>query len=591
MSSTSPATESSPRLLVGKTGRVLGLSLLFGAALQWLPGLEPLRWMPDDPMAFAPALFRPDRPGEAEEAAPVEVDEATLVALGPGPVEGPSDDDDIPVGLRPIDALGDEEPEEPDESEPAPTLAPPEPALVWDPDADLPPPPKVRSTPSGLPLLPIEDPQGGLRRFYRALARVEAGEPGALTRVVHYGDSLITGDYVTQTVRRLMHRRFGDGGHGFVLAGKPSPWYRRDNLDLDTSDGWDVHRITRPAIDDGAYGLGAVTVRTGKRGQWVRMRPVEPEPPDEADEGADEAEAAPEVGTRVSRMEVLYLGQPGGGRFEVRVGGPPVTIDTATEDKASRVAEVRVPDGHHTFELRTLGGGEVRLFGVVFERDGPGVVYDSLGLDGARAKLLKRFDRAHWHDQLRLRRPDLLVLHYGTNESQFRHLSRKRYRTDLSETIGHLRAGLPGVSCLLVGPMDRAEKDENTGKLVTRPVVKRIVEVQREVAWRQGCAFWDTWRAMGGEGSMARWYRMKPKLASGDLTHPTRRGADRIGQMLYLALMDGYRRHRAASEPPKPAPPTPSPDPDAASAPEVMEFDTPIPVGDPDPDRPAEPAR
>ena len=81
-----------------------------------------------------------------------------------------------------------------------------------------------------------------------------------------------------------------------------------------------------------------------------------------------------------------------------------------------------------------------RASSVVFERDGPGVVYDSLGLDGSRAKLLRRFDAAHWHDQLRLRRPDLLVLHYGTNESQFAGLSATRYRDDLTETVGHLRA-------------------------------------------------------------------------------------------------------------------------------------------------------
>ncbi len=568
-----PPPESSPRLLWSKTGRTVWLAVLFAAALQLAPGLEPLRWAPADPLAFVPGLFRPTVP-ELEEAAPDEVDESRLVALGPGAVDGPADDDDIPVGLRPVEALHVDEPGGPGvapdggEEEPEPG-----PALVWDPNAALPPPPEVRRTGSGLPLLPIEDPQGGLRRFYRSLERVERAEPGALTRVVHYGDSLITGDYVTQTVRRLMQKRFGDGGHGFVLAGRPSPWYRRDNLDLDTSDGWRVNRLTRPPIDDGAYGLGGVTVRTRKRGQWVRMRPdAPPEEPDPED---------PEpVGTRVSRMQVLYLGQPGGGRFQMRVGGPPVIIETDTEDKASRVAEIRVPDGHHTFELRTLGKGEVRLFGVVFERDGPGVVYDSLGLDGARAKLLKRFDRPHWHDQLRLRRPDLLVLHYGTNESQFRRLSSKRYRADLSGTIGHLRAALPGVSCLLVGPMDRAEKHPESGKLVTRPVVKRIVRVQREVAWRQGCAFWNTYRAMGGEGSMARWYRMKPKLASGDLTHPTRRGADRIGQMLYLALMDGYQRHRAAQAP-KPPPP---------AAPAELPEDGPVgpPVG-PWPQRPAGP--
>jgi len=231
-----------------------------------------------------------------------------------------------------------------------------------------------------------------------------------------------------------------------------------------------------------------------------------------------------------------------------------VTIDTRTDEKASRMAEIIAPEGPHSFKLRTLGRGEVRLFGVVFERPGPGVVYDSMGLDGARAKLLRRFDPTHWHDQLTLRRPDLLVLHDGTNESQAWRMASRLYRADLTEIVGRLRAALPGVSCLLVGPIDRAERNSDTGRLVTRPVVKRIVKVQREVAWRQGCAFCNTSRPMGGEGSLAKWDRMSPKLASGDLTHPTRRGADRIGQMLYVALIDGYQRYLASLEP-EPAPP------------------------------------
>ncbi len=548
----STPVESTPRILIGKTARALGWLLALGAVLQWVPGLEPMRWMPDDPMAFVPGLFRA-RQAVADEAAPDEIDDEALIGAGP-----------IALGAEP-----EPEPEPDPEADLPSSVEATGPAQIWDPTAPLPPPPRVRRSASGLPLLAIEDPQGGMRRFYRALARAEAGHPDALARVVHYGDSLITGDYVTQTVRRLLHKRFGDGGHGFVLAHPPAPWYRRENLTLRTSDEWKLNRLTRPTIKDGAYGLGGVTARTRKANEWLRISPADIEPPDDA-----EAPAPP--GGRVSKMQVLYYAQPRGGRFRMGVGPHTVEVDTRTEEPGSRLAEISLPDGNHTFELRTLGRGEVRLFGVVFERQGPGVVYDSLGLDGARAKLLRKFDPTHWHDQLRLRHPDLIVLHYGTNESQFARLSAKRYREDLQQTVGHLRAALPGVSCLLVGPMDRAEKDEDSGKLVTRPVVKRIVRVQREVAWRQGCAYWNTWRAMGGEGSMAKWYRMKPPLASGDLTHPTRRGADRIGAMLYLALMEGYEAYAAEQAPaaaPSPADAAPADAAPADAAPDAQQPD------------------
>jgi lysophospholipase L1-like esterase len=488
-----------------KTTRTLGWVILLALAAQWAPGLDAVRWMPDDAWAFMPKLFRPGTTAQPEPVIEGQVDEAALLAETTAPVAEPG----------------------PTASDPAEWATVPLIVATPDVESDAPVPqnPDQAKTAGGLPLLPIEDRQNTLARFFRRLEHIDNGGDNVV-RVVHYGDSLLTGDYVTRTVRRLLQKRFGDAGHGFVLSGKPASWYRRDHLRMTTSDDWEIFRLTQPAIRDRRYGLGGVTVRTRKVGQWVRYRLA----PNDG------------LGGAVSRVRINYLAGPRGGRFSLKAAGQTLKVDARAEALEERVAELRMIDGDHTVRLRTEGHGEVRLFGAVLERQVPGVVYDALGLDGARARLLRRFDQDHWHRQLRQRKPDLLVLQYGTNESQAAHLGMDRYRADLSAVVGGLRAALPGVSCLLVGPLDRAERGKR-GKLVTRPVVKRIVDAQREVAFRQGCAYWNTWRAMGGEGSMARWYHSKPRLARGDLTHPTSRGAERIGAMLYAALMDGYAKH------------------------------------------------
>jgi hypothetical protein len=54
-----------------------------------------------------------------------------------------------------------------------------------------------------------------------------------------------------------------------------------------------------------------------------------------------------------------------------------------------------------------------------------------------------------------------------------------------------------------------------------------------------GCAFFDTYRAMGGQGSMARW--VKRGLGQADLTHPSGVGAEMIGTWIYRALLQGYK--------------------------------------------------
>ena len=56
------------------------------------------------------------------------------------------------------------------------------------------------------------DPHGALKAFYQALWRTEAKQPGAVTRILHYGDSPVTADSITADARSLMQEHFGDAG-------------------------------------------------------------------------------------------------------------------------------------------------------------------------------------------------------------------------------------------------------------------------------------------------------------------------------------------------------------------------------------------
>jgi hypothetical protein len=45
---------------------------------------------------------------------------------------------------------------------------------------------------------------------------------------------------------------------------------------------------------------------------------------------------------------------------------------------------------------------------------------------------------------------------------------------------------------------------------------------------------------MGGPGTMGRWYDSDPRLVSGDFTHTTKQGSDRVARLLAKALTEGY---------------------------------------------------
>jgi len=389
--------------------------------------------------------------------------------------------------------------------------------------------PDVRPT---LRTVPIDDPGGHtLDAFFARLARTDRKEAGAVTRILHYGDSTIASDYVSGTVRRRLQARFGDAGHGFILIANPWEWYFHNDV-LHASDGeWKASRLAGPVAPDGMYGLGGVSFTSYGGGvAWFGT----------ATRG--------DFGRHVSRFDLYYLEQPGGGDVELDVrGAAPERLSTRGDAKTSRVHSVHVDDGEAKLTVKAMGGGPVRLFGVALERDQPGVVYDALGSHAAMAVYWQRQDPAHWKDQLALRDAALVVFQYGTNESDLWKLDRDEYEKALAGLIDELREASGGASILVVAPLDRAE--DKGGRLVTKNVILDLVAIQKRVARAHGAAFWNTFDAMGGEGSMARWVKAKPQLGGGDLTHPTPLGAEVLGDMLSDALIASFERYKTSPPP------------------------------------------
>jgi hypothetical protein len=120
----------------------------------------------------------------------------------------------------------------------------------------------------------------------------------------------------------------------------------------------------------------------------------------------------------------------------------------------------------------------------------------------------------------------------------------------MKAVLMQVRTALPNSSCLLIGPMDRADK--KGGVYTSRPVVPKLAAIQRRAAADVGCAYWDTFSAMGGLGSMGTW--VQRGLGGADLAHPSSVGAEVLGNWIYLALMDAYEvykvQERRTPEPP-----------------------------------------
>lgn len=394
----------------------------------------------------------------------------------------------------------------------------------------------------------LERPQA-LRRFWDALSALEAGQLAGDVRVVQYGDSHTAADIETGAIRRALQARFGDGGRGFVALGEPWKHYVQEGVRTGMSREWASERgkyVQGKFVGDGLYGLGGASVFSAKKG----------------------GRAWADCSAPASRLEIAYLEQPNGGSFEVYVDGAKRAKVVSRGDRVvSSFQGFDVPEGPHNVELRPLGDGDVRVFGVTLDRANSGIVYDALGINGARAAGLLHLSEAHMAEQLRHRAPHLVVLAYGTNETGD-DTSPQTYERQLVDVLGRVSRAVPESSCLLLGLPDRAI--ETKDGWVTSPRVFDVAAVQRRVAEAAGCAYYSQFEAMGGEGAIAGWALEEPARAQKDRVHLSREGYVQLGGSVASDLMRAYMIYKTvpgAGAGPSLLPVVPAP---TASGPQLM---------------------
>jgi hypothetical protein len=363
----------------------------------------------------------------------------------------------------------------------------------------------------------IVDPTGSMAPFYAALLKAERHEPGAVVKVLHFGDSPTTADLITADERSMLQERFGDAGHGVYLIAKPWAWYDHRGISSSSS-GWTIDPATLHAQKDGWYGLGGVSF-TGHAGAWSKVTLKQ---------------------RGQTRLTLHYAGMPGGGKVVIETDGSPLaTLDTSMPRKIAAHESWKIPSTTREIAIR-VEGAPVRLFCFEFEKDSTGVIYSSIGLNGTWAGVLASYtDGPHWNERLREAHPDLVVLSYGTNESGYGNYVDSTYGKDYLEVLRRIKTALPGTPILVMSPMDRGTR-ESGGAIGTIHTLPRLVHMQSEMAAGNNLAFFNTFEAMGGEGTMGRWYQAEPRLVSADFIHPLPNGARIVGALLFQAIIDGY---------------------------------------------------
>jgi lysophospholipase L1-like esterase len=378
----------------------------------------------------------------------------------------------------------------------------------------------------------------GLRAFFAALARLEAGRSRRPLRILQIGDSHTANDAFSGRMREVLQARFGDGGRGWLPIGIPFKYYR-PRLVTVTETGW-RHLGGRDPENSLPFGLDAALAESVAPGATMRLASDDP------------------VG--FDRVAIEYVTRPQGGVFAVAADGrPPVRIATAARAAAVRRIEIRSPPHAQAVVLRVLGRTSVMLAGWTGER-GRGVIYENHGTIGATAALLGRLDAATVRRELLDSRPALLIVAFGTNEGFDDGLDREHYGAMFRAAVEQLRRDAPEASVLVLGPADGNRRKKACDAVAAcdaaadargqscdwapPPNLDAVRAAQEKAASRSGWAFWNWSQAMGGACSMHRLVEREPPWAYPDHVHLNRAGYAAAADVLLYDLFNEYRDWR-----------------------------------------------
>ena len=89
---------------------------------------------------------------------------------------------------------------------------------------------------------------------------------------------------------------------------------------------------------------------------------------------------------------------------------------------------------------------QFELLGLSFESDDPGIIYNAVGVNGARLESFLRCELFEEH--LVALNPDLIIISVGTNDGNIRRFDTGLYRNEYMELLKHIRNAAPDAAIL-----------------------------------------------------------------------------------------------------------------------------------------------
>ena len=332
-----------------------------------------------------------------------------------------------------------------------------------------------------------------LQAFYQSLA--ESGS--RVVRVLHYGDSQIEEDRMTQQIREALQARYGGSGCGLMPLAQTIPNYTVKQQLRMNGRYVNPQSLKRNMV----YGLKSEQRKDGLYGVMGQMTVMN----DSLVRGSEELTAicTPLIASAYySRWQVF--------------------ADSSV---------------HYTFSGDSVFlNGKGSVYGLSQESS-TGVIVDNIPMRGCLGLVFTKMDRTQLETFYREQNVRLIIMQFGGNAipSNEKPGTIAAIVQGLREQVQYVRSYAPEASILFIGPSDMLTQTD--GEWQTYPLVPYMDRLLQKMAQEEGIAYFSLFRWMGGAGSMRHWQEIG--LAGADGVHFHRVGARKAGNAVAEWILGG----------------------------------------------------
>ena len=335
-------------------------------------------------------------------------------------------------------------------------------------------------------------------------------------RIVHLGGSHIQADIYTHRIRQELQSLYPGmlGARGFIFPFKIARTNSPSNLKISYTGEWLTSKNTQP---DTIYPLGvsgitsALISKTGSLNVIASFDTVRRYDFNRIRIFCNSAD--------LQHIPVLY---------------PENLVKAVTIDYKAKCVQYELNSysdslNVYIYQHDTLQPFE--LYGISLDNDDPGVIYNSIGVNGA---MLKSYLRCGlFSSQMEALNPDWVIISIGTNEGNTRKFDEAAYRREYLSLLDTIRKAAPGTAILLTVP-----NDSYLQKKYINHNTSRIREIIFDIAEDNNCGVWDFYTIMGGLNSAKAWFNNG--LMSKDHIHFNKQGYLLKGNLFYAAFLRSW---------------------------------------------------